>query len=150
MSNKFIIPTIILFLIFVIVVIRFLPSAHDISQSTPTETSQITVQEDELIATFPEIPVYPNSEIQSSYHKSADQTQGFEAVWNSEDSVVSIAEWYLGNLPNDGWRIVDQPRNLNSSEIFIVAEKDSLIANLSIEKEDGYTEIVVEFPVRSE
>lgn len=103
----------------------------------------------ELIADFPILPVYENASLVNSYKKTEGQRVGFEANWTTDDAVNVVMNWYMQNVQNDGWTVLEPPANPDAdSEQFAVLEKDGRRLNLTVEQETlAETEIHAEFPL---
>jgi len=105
----------------------------------------------ELVAGFPEFPVYPDATIINSYKKTEGAKVGYEANWKADDTVAQIASWYYEALIDMGWNFEEQPNNFEEyGEQFFLVSKDDLTIYLTVELEPGIseTEINVEVPVQ--
>ena len=110
---------------------------------------EVEVKDGELLANFPDVPVYPGATIDYSYSQSGTQAQAYEGHWEAQSSVGEITQWYLDNLVADGWEILDEVEEVFTvNEHYFQARKGDLIANFIIECEscEGTTEIYVEIP----
>lgn len=105
--------------------------------------------EGELVASFPEFPVYSGAKIEYSYESTSSQPTGYEALWVSNAPVPTVMSWYIDTLTAEGWEIESLPDNRQDpTEQFLIASKGDNTVYLITEDEDkGYTEIFVEFPV---
>ena len=119
---------------------------------TPGQTPEITVEpgktelEGQLIAGFPEFPVYPGANIVSSYKKQEGDKVGFEANWEADASVNEIIVWYIDALRESGWVFEEEPELDYTSEQQLIARKDETTVYLTAEREEGVTEINAEIP----
>jgi hypothetical protein len=120
---------------------------------TTVEQEQITVEKEELqgeiVSGFPDIPVYARSELIYTYKKMENGKNGYEGVWKTDESVSVVMNWYIENLEQFGWNIIEPPDDLEADgEQYLVAVKGDLVLNLIVENEEGPTEIHAEFPLK--
>ena len=119
---------------------------------TPAGQAPVTIEpgktelEGQLVAGFPEFPVYPGANIVSSYKKQEESKVGFEANWEADASVSEVIVWYIDALRESGWVFEEEPDDLSISEQSLVAKKDNLRVYLTVEEGVSITEINVEIP----
>lgn len=107
----------------------------------------------QLVSGFPQFPRYPGAVVKSSYKKQEGERVGYEAVWENDDSVSEVIEWYRVRLRELKWKEVDFSETvISGSEKFLHAKMDGLEVFLAVEVdgEVGLTEINVEFPLQDE
>ena len=100
---------------------------------------------------FPSFPQYPGSDVLSSYKKEEGEKVGYSVKWLSDETVGEITNWYVAKLPELGWTILfyPDPDPLGVyTEQFIQVIRGDLKIDIVIEKEEGRTEIDVEFPIQ--
>ncbi len=55
---------------------------------------------------FPsDFPIYPNAELASSWTASGDDTDGLSLIWETEDSVSKVSNYYESELEDAGWTL---------------------------------------------
>lgn len=115
----------------------------------PTIIHSKVEKEGEFISDFPQIPVYFNATLVNTYKKTENDKTGYEANWNTDDTVYSVMQWYINNLENDGWLTLELPQNQDSdAEQFAIFLRKGKTLYLTVENEDGVlTEIHAEFPL---
>ena len=104
-----------------------------------------------LIPDFPEFPVYPGATTISSYKKQEGEKVGFEANWETDDSVSEVMVWYINALKEAGWVFEEEPEEVDEIfEQFLIAAKDEIRVYLNVEREEGAekSEISAEFPLQ--
>lgn len=117
----------------------------------PTSPIQFVEVEENLVAGFPTIPIYPRAEIDDSYRKTVRNEKGYEAEWYTTDSVKQVLEFYREALPQDGWVLDFIPENFDAYETQYEAHKGNQKLYLMIEvaeTNNNLTEIVAEFPLQ--
>lgn len=124
------------------------PSLPTVSEGE--QTPGIEELQERLVANFPQIPVYPNATLVSSYKKHDNTKVGFEATWQTPDNVSDVSKWYAEQLPLTHWVIVEPSENLNAEgEQFMIAKRGEFDLYLIVENEDGdITSVHAEFPIR--
>ena len=132
--------------------LALLKKPKDTKVTPASQAPEITIEpgktelEGQLVVDFPEFPVYPGANIVSSYKKQEGEKVGFEANWEVDVSVGEIMVWYIDSLSQSGWVFEEEPVVDRTSEQFIIAQMDELRVHLSVEREEGITEINVEVP----
>lgn len=124
----------------------YIPSVVIPSLTPSSEKVELT---GELIPDFPILPIYENATLVNSYKKTEGQRVGFEANWITSDPVNIVMNWYMQQVQNDGWIVIESPENPDAdSEQFAVLEKDGRSLHLTVEQETlTETEIHAEFPL---
>ena len=117
----------------------------------PSKEPGKTELEGELVAGFPELPVYQGAALVNSYKKQEGEKVGFEANWEIDASVSEVMIWYIDALSESGWVFEEVPEDVD--EVFeqsLIAQKDETRVYLTVEREEGAekTEISAEFPVQ--
>jgi hypothetical protein len=55
---------------------------------------------------FPsDFPIYPDAKLASSWTASGDDTDGLSLIWETEDSVSKVSNYYEGELEDAGWTL---------------------------------------------
>lgn len=55
---------------------------------------------------FPsDFPIYPDAELASSWTASGDDTDGLSLIWETEDTVSKVSNYYERELKNAGWTL---------------------------------------------
>ena len=55
---------------------------------------------------FPsDFPVYPKAELASSWMASGNDTDGLSLIWETEDTVSKVGNYYESELKNAGWTL---------------------------------------------
>jgi hypothetical protein len=73
------------------------PQAESSQEVTPTPSSS-------LPANFPpDFPIYPGSELKTSWTVEGDIKEGISILWESQDSPIMVADYYKLMLPQHGW-----------------------------------------------
>jgi len=63
-------------------------------------------QTDKLPSGFPsDFPIYQSTKIDSSWSAESEGTKGVSVVWESNDAVDKIAQFYAKELPLKGWTV---------------------------------------------
>jgi hypothetical protein len=107
----------------------------------------------QLIAHYPQVPVYQNASLQSSTCNDV-QSMLFRADWVSSDTVPQVMGWYTTELQKAGWNLDIPPANQNSSDIqyaeFTKGLYNSWLSRLQLsvqsDKNTHKTKIEISFP----
>lgn len=63
-------------------------------------------EEGSLPDNFPsDIPIYPDAKLASSWVASGDGTDGLSLIWETDDSVSKVSNYYENELENAGWTL---------------------------------------------
>ena len=112
-------------------------------EETPAEAIGLGV----LVEDFPEFPVYPSATLINSVRRSDDESDAFEAVWQTSANIAEVSQWYGQQFDSQNWLVLSAPENIVAEEQFFqVIDEDGTNINLSLEKEEGATVITVEVP----
>ena len=117
----------------------------------PTSPVTFTEIENKLIADFPVIPIYPGTQVEESYKKVIAGKTGYEAEWITTDERQKVLNFYMNELPKNGWVLDSIPENIDSYENQIEAHKEEQKLFLTVEMSDtnsSITEIAAEFPLQ--
>ncbi len=114
----------------------------------PSKEPGKTELEGELVAGFPELPVYSGSALVNSYKKQEADMVGFEANWETDGTVSEIMSFYIETLPEEGWVIKEMPDTVNLYDQQLIAERDKTRFYLTVEEGEEKTEINVEIPLQ--
>jgi len=125
-----------------------------LEESLDTRTQALdeqAVQTDgSLIPNFPAMPIYPGFTLIESIKTSTEENDndGYEATWTTQDSVPQVAQWYVNQLPIQGWAIDIAPADINNPKVqFVSAVNDGELLHLSLIGEaSGKTRVTVNFP----
>ncbi len=122
-----------------------------VSHPVADNKERAVVEQETVVAGFPQVPVFPEAKLINSYKKSDQTRVGYEGHWTTQEPVAEVMKWYLSALRDDGWQITSPPEDPEADgEQFAVVRNDDWVLNLIVEDEDGVgtTDIEVEFPVR--
>lgn len=114
-----------------------------------TSKPSINKVENELVNTFPELPVPTNATIVESYEKKEGERQGFYAKWTLHNtSVVESAEWFYDQISTtQGIVIKNLPEEYEGRELAFVLSNNNKTAHVYFEVEDETTYMIVEYPL---
>jgi len=102
-----------------------------------------------LVDGFPEVEVYPGTNVIGSYSKEVEGGMSYEASWTSDDTPADIATWYYNSLTADGWQVIDPDElDLENAELYLTVQKGSETRYYFFEDDDGVTEIHLEIPAK--
>lgn len=140
-SNKFnLMRLLVIFVLFVVVAI---PSFFLL------KTKQTPAPEAEIVTSFPQAPIYPDSRLLESSEKSNEDSFKFEATWETNDAVPVVSKWYVQNAESDGW-ILDvlpsDPENVNVQTV--VLRKEKMILNISLLYDSGTKSTKIVYQIR--
>jgi hypothetical protein len=63
-------------------------------------------EEGRLPDNFPsDFPIYPNAKLVSSWMASGNDTDGLSLIWETEDSVSKVSNYYESELEEAGWTL---------------------------------------------
>ena len=75
--------------------------------TTTTEEGEFAFEEGgNLPDSFPsDFPVYPDAKLASSWVADGDSTDGLSIIWETEDSVSKVSNYYENELEKAGWTL---------------------------------------------
>ncbi len=89
---------------------------------------------------FPsDFPVYPKAELASSWTASGNDTDGLSLIWETEDSVSKVGNYYESELENTGWALSYTSETEDS--ITFAFEKNDVRGFIGITVEESKTVI---------
>ena len=98
----------------------------------------------ELPDDFPkDFPVYKNATLVSKWSSTDEEASGMSVMWETEDSVVKVSEFYKDELVKADWKITSTFSQEESS-IFTL-EKGETEGHLGITKTDDKVSISITF-----
>jgi len=99
----------------------------------------------ELPEDFPkDFPVYKNSKLMSSWSSSDQEGSGTSVIWESEDSLEKVADFYKTELAKTGWTVTSTFSQSDETSVFSF-EKGDLDGVLGIAKAEDKINISVTF-----
>ncbi len=152
--------TVIIFAIFAIILVfalvsfnnkqnaaKLVTNDNDKRSSITGDPNKVEVK-NQLISTFPSFPVYPEAKIVRSAKIGQAPSRGFEAKWETNESVPQVMSWYLSELKKEGWEIVTPPGDTyTTGEQIAKLSKEQMTVTLDIDQESkNVTEIIVNIP----
>ena len=100
-----------------------------------SEEGEFTFEEEgELPDSFPsDFPVYPGAKLASSWVADGDNTDGLSLIWETEDAVSKVSNYYENELEKAGWTLS-------------ITSKTEDSATFSFEKDDarGFIGVTIE------
>lgn len=98
----------------------------------------------ELPEDFPkDFPVYKNATLISKWSSTDKEESGTSVMWETEDSVAKVSDFYKEELVKAGWKIISTFSQEESS-IFTI-EKEETEGYLAIAKTDNKVNISITF-----
>ena len=89
---------------------------------------------------FPsDFPIYPDAELASSWTASGDDTDGISLIWETEDSVSGVGNYYESELEAAGWTLSFTSETEDS--ITYAFEKNDVSGFIGITVEESKTVI---------
>lgn len=96
----------------------------------------------DLVQGFPDVPQISKTKLVASNKEVTKKSDRYNGVWQTPDSVPSVVNWYLKDLPSNNWIVDVLPANINATDIqYLTAVKDNLYLQLSIVRKGKITEI---------
>lgn len=98
-------------------------------------------QSDKLPDNWPnDFPIYPGVKIEGSSSMESEGTKGVSVVWESDDSVDEVAEFYKKELPLKGWTVTSSfTQDESSTFSFNKGESEGILG--MTRKDTGKTSI---------
>jgi hypothetical protein len=143
MKNKLVIFLVILILVAGIGLVLLKSSQNGNVADIVTPKPNYTTLQNQLVATFPDFPVYPGAEVIESrkLDGAVDGVKGYSADWEingSKATVDGVVSWYKTQLVNAGWTLTPiDPSNNVGVEQYVKVSKGSQNALVTIETGEG-------------
>ncbi|MGB6838980.1 MAG: hypothetical protein WBD86_00680 [Microgenomates group bacterium] len=97
-------------------------------------------EEGKLPDNFPaDFPIYPNAKLESSWTATSDETEGLSLMWETNDSIDKVADYYKDELTSGGWKLSFTSEAEDSTTLAF--EKDDTSGFIGITIEDSKTVI---------
>jgi hypothetical protein len=108
------------------------------SYNTQTTLPVVKQAKGQLVAGFPDLPIFPGARITSTQHAEAVsapfyQPASYQAYLQSDKSVPEIIGWYTKNLQAAGWKMITPADPSTPSDQSIVMTKNSLTVSINVE-----------------
>jgi hypothetical protein len=110
------------------------------------EKNTITA-EGELVEKFPDFPVFPGAAIHESSARieTRDTGRDLRAEWTVKSPVIDVMQWYIAELPKQGWTVEPPNDPVAEGEQIAHISKGTLSGYIAVEDEgEQITEIVVD------
>ncbi|MEJ2347605.1 MAG: hypothetical protein P8Y17_00185 [Patescibacteria group bacterium] len=105
---------------------------------TSDEGTLLVEQGGELPDSFPsDFPVYPNATPTGSWTAAGDDTNGLSVLWETDDSISKVTDYYKEELPKAGWKITLTSEVEDGSTFAF--EKGDVSGFMGIAEEDSKT-----------
>jgi hypothetical protein len=133
-------------------IFSFLGSSEQLSVDNPddseTREEESNISRKDVPEGFPkDFPIYIDSRVEDSWTASGNSTKGISIIWETQDSVDEVYEFYKSNLSKTNWKIVEEYKK-EDSEI-ITFEKDNASGFVGITKGESGTMISVTMGIGS-
>jgi hypothetical protein len=149
-SFKFTLILVVLLLAGVVILATVYFKSQSVKPKNNNQTTLPVVNqaEGQLIAGFPDFPIFTGASITSTQHTNAVnaptyQPASYQAYLESTKSVTEIIAWYTQNLQKMGWQVTTPADQTDLNDKNILAVKGKLKATVNVEKENNTATIAI-------
>lgn len=117
-------------------------TADDYEPDTHTVVDE---SEEKLVDEFPQLPEYPNANLNNSRRYNEEGGEGFSSEYSTDDSVSEVVEWYKEWVARDGWILIYESENVPDPDFYLIEYKkpDIQLDIHVVELEDKSVKITV-------
>lgn len=125
------------------------PLRTQTESASPTPGFTMSESSETLVSGFPDFPMYPGTRLISSYRKTEGGKEGYQAIWESDDSMEVVGGWFEERFgAEEGWQVVESPDRFEGEPTFVV-EREGRRFTLGMEmEEERKTTISLEMPLQ--